>query len=181
MTNKVLAKEALKTPFMAFVRAFPKFTKFSQFSKSGKNMSVRSKSCATSRLASTCSAVTGRECTNVLTWGGGTPFLARTEVSFGHDSPARTQVPPSPGKGPGTRNMGKNLALGYLLACEQTDTSENITFPILRMRAVPSCLIKFIECFQSKLSWEISTLHHSFYTNRFCCCSMVLSLSVRVV
>ena len=37
-------------------------------------------------------------------------------------------------KGSRTRDLGKNLGLGYP-PCEQTDTCQNITFRILRMRA----------------------------------------------
>ena len=72
---------------------------------------------------------------------GGTLVLSGCIPVLGYPLPG-TGVPPSPGlgypcrKGPRTRDLGKNLGLGYPLGCEQTDTYENITFSILRIQTV---------------------------------------------
>ena len=89
----------------------------------------------------------------VLSWLGGTPVLSLMDGApvLGSPKPglgypqARTRVPPpawnwgTPRQRSGTRDLGKNLGMGYpppSPQCEQTDTYENIIFPILRMWAV---------------------------------------------
>ena len=82
-----------------------------------------------------------------LTWGGGIPH---PDLGRGTPHQSDRSTPSRPGKGVPLIGW-----MGYPCGCGRTDASENITFPILRMRAVTRSCASMLQICVHWIDWSI--------------------------